>query len=53
MLEPAETLAMIDALEAADLQRVAATVFCDERLNLAAVGPFSRNGKRFQRAIHF
>ncbi|MBN1661754.1 MAG: insulinase family protein [Anaerolineae bacterium] len=53
VLDPEEVLAHIDAVEAADLQRVAATVFCDERLNLAAVGPFGRNGKRFQRAIRF
>ncbi|HSJ59512.1 MAG TPA: pitrilysin family protein [Anaerolineae bacterium] len=53
VLEPDEALAHIDALEAADLQRVAAAVFCDERLNLAAVGPFGRNGKRFQRAVRF
>jgi predicted Zn-dependent peptidase len=53
ILEPEEALARIEAVDAADIRRVARAVFREERLNLAAVGPFSQNGKRFRDAIHF
>jgi predicted Zn-dependent peptidase len=53
ILEPEEALARIEAVDAAEIQRVARIVFREERLNLAAVGPFSENGNRFRDAIHF
>jgi predicted Zn-dependent peptidase len=53
MLEPEEAIARIEAVQAADIQRLAQTIFQKERLNLAIVGPFSENGDRFRQAIRF
>ena len=53
VLEPADTMACLDAVQTSDLQRLARSIFREERLNLAIVGPFSQNGDRFRDIIHF
>jgi predicted Zn-dependent peptidase len=45
MLTPDEVLAAYDAVTAADIQRLARTLFTDEGLCLAAVGPFGDGGE--------
>ncbi|MGC9332769.1 MAG: M16 family metallopeptidase [Anaerolineae bacterium] len=53
VLEPADTLERLDAVQTSDLQRLARAIFREERLNLAVVGPFSQNGDHFREIIHF
>jgi predicted Zn-dependent peptidase len=53
VLDPDETLARIDAVEARDIQRLAQTLFREERLNLAVVGPFDSDSESFRQAIQF
>jgi zinc protease len=53
VLEPAEAIERMEAVQASDIRRLAQDIFREERLNLAAVGPFSKNGDRFRRAVHF
>jgi len=45
MLTPDEVLAAYDAVTAADIQRLARTLFTDAGLCLAAVGPFGEGGE--------
>jgi predicted Zn-dependent peptidase len=53
VLDPDETVARIDAVEARDIQRLAQTLFREERLNLAVVGPFDSDSESFRQAIQF
>jgi predicted Zn-dependent peptidase len=53
VLEPADTMACLDAVQTSDLQRLARSIFREDRLNLAVVGPFSDNGDRFRDLVHF
>ncbi|HSR29639.1 MAG TPA: pitrilysin family protein [Anaerolineae bacterium] len=53
MMNQEEVVKRYEAVQATDIQRLAQTIFQKERLNLAIVGPFSRNGDRFRRAIDF
>jgi predicted Zn-dependent peptidase len=53
VLEPEDSIAQIDRVQVADIQRLAQDLFRIEQLNLAMVGPFSENGDRFRRALHF
>jgi predicted Zn-dependent peptidase len=53
ILTPEESIARFEAIRAADMQRVAQSLFREKRLNLAIVGPFSQNGDRFRQAIRF
>jgi predicted Zn-dependent peptidase len=53
VLEPDQTVARYEAVQAGDIQRLAQTLFREERLNLAIVGPFSHDGDRFRQAIRF
>jgi predicted Zn-dependent peptidase len=50
VLEPEEVVAYTEAVQPADIQRVAGFVFQQNRLNLAVVGPFARNGDEIRRA---
>jgi len=45
ILLPEEFFKKIDAVTAADLQRVAQDLFCPEKLNLALIGPFKEKEK--------
>lgn len=53
VLHPDTSLACLEAVQAADIQRLAQTLLRSERLNLAIVGPFSENGERFRQAVRF
>lgn len=53
MMNQEQVVKRYEAVQATDIQRLAQTIFQKERLNLAIVGPFSRNGDRFRRAIDF
>jgi predicted Zn-dependent peptidase len=53
VLHPDEVLARFDAVQAADIQRLAQSLFTEESLNLAVVGPFPDDGDRFRQAVHF
>jgi len=53
VLEPEEAISRLEAVQPEDIQRLAGGIFQTERLNLAVVGPFSQNGGRFRRAVHF
>jgi predicted Zn-dependent peptidase len=53
VLEPEEAMERFEAVQPTDIQRLAQTLFQEERLNLAIVGPFSQNGDRFRQAIRF
>jgi predicted Zn-dependent peptidase len=53
VFEPTEVLNRFEAVQATDIQRLAQELFRPERLNLAAVGPFSENGRRFHQAVRF
>jgi predicted Zn-dependent peptidase len=53
VLEPEDSIAQIDRVQVADIQRLAQDLFRIEQLNLAIVGPFSEDGDRFRRALHF
>lgn len=53
VLEPEEAMERFETVQPADIQRLAQTLFLEERLNLAVVGPFSQNGNRFRQTIRF
>jgi predicted Zn-dependent peptidase len=53
MLSPDEVVKSFEAVQADDIQRLAQTVFQEERLNLAVVGPFSTDGDRFRQVVCF
>jgi predicted Zn-dependent peptidase len=48
--EPEEVLAALDAVTREDIQRVAQDIIRDDRLNLAAIGPFD-DPDRFQKLL--
>jgi predicted Zn-dependent peptidase len=48
--EPDEVLAGLDAVTLEDIQRVAQDIIRDDRLNLAAIGPFD-DAERFQKLL--
>jgi len=50
-LEPAELLAHIDAVTAADVQRVAQDLISTDNLRLAVIGPFADQDERFARLL--
>ena len=51
VLEPEDVVAYTEAVQAADIQRIAGFVFQENRLNLAVVGPFARNGDEIRQAV--
>lgn len=53
VLEPEEAMERYEAVRPSDIQRLAQSLFQEERLNLVVVGPFSQNGNRFRQAIRF
>lgn len=53
VLEPEESLARLEAVQATDIQEVAADIFQQARLNLAIVGPFAQESDIFRQAIEF
>jgi predicted Zn-dependent peptidase len=53
VLGPQEVVARFEAVQATDIQRVAQSIFREDRLNLAVVGPFSENGNRLRKVVHF
>jgi predicted Zn-dependent peptidase len=53
VLEPEDVIARLQAVQPADIQRLAQSLFQEKKLNLALVGPFSQNGNRFRQAIRF
>jgi predicted Zn-dependent peptidase len=53
VLEPEEAMERYEAVQPSDIQRLAQSLFQEERLNLVVVGPFSENGNRFRQAIRF
>jgi predicted Zn-dependent peptidase len=53
VLEPEEAISRLEAVQPENIQRLASGIFQTEKLNLAVVGPFSQNGGRFRRAVHF
>ena len=53
VLEPQEVVARFEAVQATDIQRVAQSIFREDRLNLAVVGSFSENGNRLRKVVHF
>jgi predicted Zn-dependent peptidase len=53
VLEPEEAMERFEAVQPIDIQRLAQTLFQEERLNLAIVGPFSQKGDQFRQAIRF
>ena len=50
-LEPAELLAKIDAVTAADVQRVGQDLIATDKLRLAVIGPFVDQDERFMRLL--
>jgi predicted Zn-dependent peptidase len=53
VLEPEEAMERYEAVQPSDIQRLAQSLFQEERLNLVVVGQFSQNGNRFRQAIRF
>jgi predicted Zn-dependent peptidase len=53
MLGPEESVARLEAVRAADIQRLAQTLFQEERLNLAIVGPLGEKDEHVRRTIRF
>ncbi len=53
VLEPEESVALLEAVQAAELQALATDLFQLSRLNLAIVGPFAQDGDLFRKAIEF
>ncbi len=53
VLEPEESLAQVEAVQAADLQALAADLFQATRLNLAIVGPFAEDGDLFRQELEW
>ncbi len=50
--EPDEVLAGLDAVTLDDVQRVAADIIREDRLNLAIIGPFD-DADRFEKLLAF
>jgi predicted Zn-dependent peptidase len=50
---PEVAVARLEAVQPADIQRLAQALFQETRLNLAIVGPFSQDGEHFEQAIRF
>ncbi len=53
VMDPEEAMDRLEAVQAADIQRLAQTIFQENRLNLAIVGPFSDDGEPFQQVLCF
>jgi predicted Zn-dependent peptidase len=53
VFDPGDVLEHFEAVQSADIQRVAQELFRTERLKLAVVGPFGEDGNRFRQAVHF
>ncbi len=53
VLEPEESLAQLEAVQATDLQALAADLFQATRLNLAIVGPFAEDGDLFRQELEW
>jgi len=53
VLSPQTVVSRLEAVQPADIQRLAQTLFRPERLNLAVVGPFSGNGDRLRPLVSF
>jgi predicted Zn-dependent peptidase len=53
VLQPEESLAQVEAVQAADLQALAADLFQATRLNLAIVGPFAEDGDLFRQELEW
>jgi predicted Zn-dependent peptidase len=53
VLAPGEAVARLEAVQRADIQRLARTLFQEERLNLVIVGPFAQDTDRFHHTVHF
>ena len=53
VLSPEAVVSSFEAVQSADIQRLAQMLFRRERLNLAIVGPFSDNGDRFRPLLSF
>ena len=51
VLDPEQVIAHLEAVQPADIQRLAQTLFREEGLNLAVVGPFADNGDRVRQAV--
>jgi predicted Zn-dependent peptidase len=52
-LDPDTLMARFEATQPADIQRLAQNLFRVDQLNLAVVGPFSKNGERIRQAVQF
>jgi predicted Zn-dependent peptidase len=48
VLSPEAVVSRFEAVQSADIQRLAQMLFRRDRLNLAVVGPFADNGDRFR-----
>jgi predicted Zn-dependent peptidase len=53
VLAPREAVARFEAVQRADIQRLARTLYQEERLNLVIVGPFAQDTDRFHHTVHF
>jgi predicted Zn-dependent peptidase len=53
VLTPREAVAQFEAVQPTDIQRLARTLFQEERLNLVIVGPFAQDTDRFHHTVHF
>jgi predicted Zn-dependent peptidase len=51
VLDPEEVIAQFEAVEPGDIQRLAQTLFRNERLNLAVVGPVADNSDGLRQAL--
>jgi predicted Zn-dependent peptidase len=53
VLHPEEVIARFDAIQPADIQRLAQRLFQPDQQNLAIVGPIPADDDRFRQAMHF
>jgi predicted Zn-dependent peptidase len=53
VLSPEESVTRLEAVTATDVQQLAQTLFQEERLNLAIVGPLDQEGDRIRQTIRF
>jgi predicted Zn-dependent peptidase len=53
VLAPREAVTRFEAVQRADIQRLARTLYQEERLNLVIVGPFAQDTDRFHHTVHF
>ena len=53
VLTPEQVVAHFEAVRPADMQRLAQSLFCSERLNLAVVGPLNGNEDGLRQALVF